>query len=162
YWTLYDPKNSAISSVALGADFQVTLPYGGNYVLQLVAGATIINYSNQVSTFAFATNTLALGTAITNTIVNPGDQISYTFTGTAGQRLYYDALTPVYLQINATLFSPSGTVVASGNASVDFGPVTLPEAGTYTLLFGGAGDTAGGINFQMLDAGIQPALPLNT
>ena len=55
------------------------------------------NYSSATYSFeAFQnvnpTATLTLGTEVTGTIANPGDEATYTFTGTAGQRLYFDGL----------------------------------------------------------------------
>src|SRR5262249_41484604 len=99
---------------------------------------------------------------VTNTLVRPGDQVLYTFNGTAGQRVYFDSFSANYLAINVTLVSPTGTGLASGNASYDLGPVTLPQTGTYGLRLDGSGDTTGGFSFQLLDIGLQPALPLNS
>jgi hypothetical protein len=162
YWTLYDPKNSYVLNGPLWTDFGLTIPYSGNYVLLFTAGAFDATYSNQVGSVSWTTNTLTLGTPVTNNIVHPGDQIVYTFSGTAGQRLFYDALTPVYFSMNVALVSPTGVAVWSGNANSDFGPIDLSVSGTYSLVFNGGGDTTGGINFQLLDVGVQPALPLNT
>src|SRR5204862_3062507 len=82
--------------------------------------------------------------------------------GAAAQRVYFDSLSPKYLSIYQTLVSPSGLPFPSSNASYNSGPVTLAESGSYTLLFSGSGDTTGSISFQWLDAGVQPALPINS
>jgi hypothetical protein len=163
-WVLFDPRNSQIGGANVGGDFSppVILPYSGNYAVIFSAGAYPVSYSNQVNTFTFVTNVLTLGTPATNNIFNPGDQVFYTFSGTAGQRVYYDSLFPTYATMTVTLVSPTGANVVNGNASFDLGPVTLLESGTYTLEFSGNGNTTGGLNFQLLDIGAQPALPLNT
>jgi hypothetical protein len=162
YWTLYDAKNTPVAGTSLGNDFEFTFTYPGNYALVLAGGGNSVSYSNQVSTFSYATNALTLDVAVTNSIVNPGDQVFYTFTGTAGQRIYYDALNPATPSINATLISPTGVTFSLGNASYDHGPMSLTESGTYLLQFDGSGDTVGPIAFEVLDAGVQPPLPLDT
>ncbi len=150
-----------VGSANLTSDFELTLPYSGTFALLMSAGASPALYTNEVSSFSFLTNTLVLGAVVTNTIFNPGDQLVYTFSGTAGQRLFYDALNGNYLPINVALLSPLGVNVFSGNASADAGPMTLPQTGTYTLVFNASTHTTGGINFVLLDAGAQPVLPLN-
>jgi hypothetical protein len=164
YWALYDPRNAQIGGAYLGGDFYspLTLPFTGNYTLVFSAGVYPASYSNQVNTFIYVTNSLTLGTPATNNIFNPGDQVFYTFTGTAGQRVYYGSLFPSYLSMYVTLISPTGISVNYGNAAYDLGPVTLLENGTYTLQFNGSGNAIGGIYFRVLDVGTQPALPLNT
>ena len=162
-WTLYDPKNAAVpgGSSSLAGDFELTLPYTGNYLLVIANGGSAVTYSNVVNTFGYQTNALALGSPVTNNIANPGGQFVYTFTETAGHRLYYDALTSAYLATYVTLLSPNGVTVFYGNAYYDIGPVTLTESGTYSLIVDGGGDTTGPLSFQLLDVGAQPALPLN-
>ncbi|HTL16765.1 MAG TPA: hypothetical protein VL793_05985, partial [Patescibacteria group bacterium] len=164
YWVLYDRHNNPVpgASANLSGDFQAILPYSGNYLLVLSAASAPAIFSNQVSTFSYSTNALTLGTAVTNNILNPGDQIIYTFNGTAGQRIYYDALNASYIQLNATLLSPTGVYLHGGNASSDFGPLTLQQSGTYSLVFNGNNDTTGGISFSVLDAAAQPAASVNT
>ena len=164
FWTLYDTRNIQIGNANISGDFSppVVLPYSGNYTVVFSAGANPVNYSNQVNTFTIATNALTLGTPVTNNIFNPGDQVFYTFTGTAGQRLYFDSLFPAYAPMYVTLVSPTGLTVLYGNPSYDLSPITLPETGTYTLQFSASGNFTGGLNFQLIDIGAQPALPLNT
>ncbi|MGH7970931.1 MAG: hypothetical protein ACREIC_19600, partial [Limisphaerales bacterium] len=162
YWTLYDPKNTSVGSANMANDFALTLPYTGTYVLVFQAGSNPVTYSNQVHTISVSTNTLVLGTVTTATIAHPGDQALYTFTGTAGQRVYFDGQNATYFSGTVTLVSPAGPTVFSGNPSYDVGPYTLTEPGTYTLMLAGSGDTTGATAFQLVDAGTQPALPLNT
>jgi large repetitive protein len=159
-WGLLDPRNSYINSAGLGGDFELTLRYSGNYLLQLTGGSSPINYSNRVNTITYSTAALTLGVAVSNNIINPGDQLVYTFSGTAGQRIFYDGLGD-YASINVYLYSPSGINVASGNSSYDFGPVTLRQTGTYTLVLDGNSRVIGPVAFNLLDVAAQPSLPLN-
>ncbi len=150
-WYLYGPNNLYVNGTSLSADFEQILPFPGNYVLVMSGGNNPISYTNQVNTFGYATNALTLGTATTSAIVNPGDQLYYTFTGTAGQRLYFDSRQTNYINVSATLYSPAGAIVFSGNSVSDVGPFTLTQAGVYTLVFDGGGDTTGMVSFDLLD-----------
>ena len=66
-------------------------------------------------------------------LADPGDQATYTFTGSPGQVLYFDPrdATP---GLRAALGDPLGVAVFTGAlSSGDPGPFTLTRAGTYTL-----------------------------
>ncbi|MBE9057111.1 Ig-like domain-containing protein [Sphaerospermopsis sp. LEGE 08334] len=118
----------------------------GNYQLTLKAEDKFGNISNELKldftldttapeTPGFMLDTLfdtplTLGNIVSSRIDKPGEIDEYTFTGTAGQRLYYDALidkTPdnttfVFPSIFARLISPSGkmqTAFGNGNADGD-------------------------------------------
>ena len=79
------------------------------------------------------TASLTLGHEVTGTIINPGDQFSYTFTGSVGQQIYFDSRDAT-TGIDALLTSPYGnTVFNTDFSSGDEGPFTLTQAGTYTL-----------------------------
>jgi hypothetical protein len=161
-WTLFGPNNAYINSAVLASDFEQILPNSGTYFLLLGNGPNPVSYSNQVNTFAYTTNSLTLGTPVTNNLVEPGDQIFYTFTGTPGQRVYLDSSLANYSSVNWTIYSPSGAQLATGSTTYDLGPITLPQAGTYTIQIDGTGDAIGPVSFNLLDVGAQPALPLNT
>jgi predicted secreted protein len=162
-WSLYGPNNLSISSANLVSDFQSVIPKAGTYVLVLQNnGVNVITYSNQVNTFTLNTNALSFGVTVTNNLVQPGDQQFYTFNGSAGQRIYIDSLTGVYLNISMYLYSPAGVYIGSANLASDFGPMTLPISGTYLLQIYGSGDTVGPISLRILDLNAQPELPLNS
>ena len=78
---------------------------------------------------------LTLGTTVIGTISEPGEQDVFTFTGAAGQRLYYDALDRDFESINVQLYSPSGGLLWNFNHSNDSDPLTLTETGTHKLIF---------------------------
>ena len=101
---------------------------------------------------------LTLGTTYAGNISEPGEQVSFAFTGVVGQRLYYDTLDADFERINAFLISPSGSTVWAVNHSSDYGPFTLVEAGTYRLLFDAEADALGDYVFRLLDLGAAPAL----
>jgi hypothetical protein len=165
-WTLYDPNNAHRGSASLGADFESTLPVSGSYTLLLDGNsATPINHSNRVVTFTVSSNSLTLGSTVTSTIAEPGEQDSYEFTGSIGQRLYYDALEGDFDTINVRLIGPNGNT-ASGfgqrNSDSDFGTFTLVETGTYRLVVDGNSDTVGDYTFRLIDLASQPVFPFDT
>lgn len=165
-WALYDPNNGHRGGTGLGSDFEITLPFSGSYTLLLDGNSsTPINHSNRVVTFTVSSNTLTLGATLTSTIAEPGEQDAYTFNGTLGQRLYYDALEADFDQITARLIGPNGNLVSGfsqRNSDSDFGPFTLIETGTYRLLFDGSSDVVGDYTFRLLDLASQPLFPFDT
>jgi hypothetical protein len=104
---------------------------------------------------------LVLGQRVSGVIGRPGDAARYAFTGSAGQRLYYDAQDADFDSLAVRLTAPSGGVVSiNHNADSDVGPFTLVENGRYTLTIDGNGDVTGDFAFQLLDARARPALTL--
>src|SRR6266478_2031884 len=103
---------------------------------------------------------LASSNTYSGTISLPGQEDRFTFTGTAGQRLYYDALDYDFDAINVQLISPSGAIpFVNGNSDSDVGPLTLMETGTYTLLQKASGDYTNDYSFRLLDLAAAPASP---
>jgi hypothetical protein len=99
---------------------------------------------------------------VNGAIANPGEQGRFTFRGTPGQRLYYDALEGDFDSIGVHLVSPSGlTVQINGNSASDIGPFTLIEDGLYTLVIDGNGATTGNYAFRLLEVSKQPMLPFD-
>src|SRR5206468_12798178 len=132
YWSLFDPNDLGVSSSGAGltGDFEVTLPVSGTYTLVVSSyAATASPNVFQVNDFSHITNTYTLGTAVTSAITRPGERHVYTFTGTLGQQLFYDALTndPPVGYISAILYNPEGVQEGPINArvSTDRGPFTL-------------------------------------
>ncbi|MDE3066243.1 MAG: hypothetical protein KGJ60_01700 [Verrucomicrobiota bacterium] len=162
YWTLYRPDDAQVAGAALGGDFEVTLGQAGQYVLVLSGGGNAVTYTNQVNTFSYTTNALTLGAPTNAVIVHPGDQVYYTFAGSAGQRLYFDSRQTNYNSIQATLFSPTGQQVFTVNSASDAGPMTLTQNGAYTLVFDGSGDTTGTMAFNLLDLATAPVITTGT
>jgi hypothetical protein len=105
---------------------------------------------------------LELGQVAAGAITEPEQVVEYQFTGTAGQRLLYDALykdeqaawwEPA---VHVRFVAPSGDVMQFAfRGDDDTGPFTLTESGTYRLQMysseGGTGDFA----FRLLDLSFQ-------
>ena len=149
------------------SDFEFTLEADGNYtaVLQGFGGEANepINYNFQVITPETVTTELTLGEKVSSNISEAGEEDIYTFSGTAGQSLYYDGISGDSA-IDTRLISPSGEQVFSffTNTSSDRQPVTLLETGTYQLIVDGSGNTTGDYNFQLLDLANATELTFDT
>ena len=177
---LYDPNNNDVTSFYLENSVEITLGLTGNYVLAVVgqnpANASV-SYSFEAFQAVTTTNTLTLGTEVTGTIVNPGDEATYTFTGSPGQRIYFDNL-GFATYLTANLAGPSGYSVFStyydydGIGDADQGPFTLSEAGTYTLTvqgnyyssvgYYGENGATGNYDFLLSDTSTAPTIATNT
>ena len=165
-WALFGPNNQMLGQVGLHQDFELTLPQTGSYLL-IVNGGTIppVSYSFRVVTPSTVVSNIALGATVTGTFLKPGDEHRFAFTGTAGQRLFYDALDADFDAITVSLYDPAGNnVQIAHNADSDVGPITLTASGAYTLMIKGNGDTVGDYSFRLVDLAQAPAttLPLDT
>jgi hypothetical protein len=163
-WYLYNPDDQYLDSSGLSGNFDETLTTAGRFALVFYSSASSPQTNVfQVVTYTLLTNSLTLGTVVSNTISEPGEQDLYTFNGTIGQRLFYDALQSDPDSTRVQLVSPSANVVSiDHDADTDVGPFTLAESGTYALrLYGNNGGT-GDYSFRLLDLASQPVLPLDT
>jgi hypothetical protein len=101
-----------------------------------------------------------LGATVNGTISKPGENDTYTFTGTFGQQLFFDGLNTNDPGFTVRLISPSGVDVRDGRLYQDIGPdsgYTLKESGTYKLVIDGDGGNTGDYSFRLLDkAGATP------
>ena len=104
-----DPTD--LKGAGLTSDFQETLPSNGTYLLVLTGQQSTnaaVNYSFQIIEPATPTFPLSLGATAQGTLAQPGATASYTFLGSVGQRLVYDALQASTPGLFVTLTSPSG------------------------------------------------------
>jgi hypothetical protein len=167
---IYKPAvNSAISFNLQGPDGEqlfiqgaaspIVLPVTGPYTL-VSTGSFLATggYSFNLRQPAFPITPLTLGTPITGTLANPGDQAVYTFTGTAGQHIAFETLLPGFAGFNVHLVSPSSLI--NQEFAADTGLLTLPENGTYSLTISSGG--TGNYAFQLLDDTSAPLAPLGT
>src|ERR1043166_5512574 len=163
-WYLFRPNNEVITYNNLGSDFETTLTQDGTYLLGLsdtigTGASYAIHLVNPPST----TNSLSFGTIYSNFLAQPGQSDYYTFNGTSGQRIFYDALDVYNDQVNAFLYTPSGANVnIGGNARTDVGPFALTETGIYTLLLKPAIDYTNNYKFRLLDVAAAPVISYDT
>ena len=112
-----------------------------------------MSYGFEVFDGIHATSSLTLGQEVTGSLSNPGDRFHYTFTGTAGQRIYFDNRGGTAGAIYASLTGPYSTSVFDDYLPSynDSGPYTLTQAGTYTLTISGSGLSVGNYDFSLDD-----------
>ncbi len=153
YWSLYSPNDQQMNFANTSSDFVRTLTQTGQYLLVLTGDtSSSTTFSVRIVTPGRTTTALALGTSISGNLTEPGEEHRYTFTGTAGQRLYYDALETDFDNVSVMLLdSDENAVFINGNSDSNLGPFTLTRPGNYTLVLGGASDTLAGYRFRLLD-----------
>ncbi|MEH2106373.1 PPC domain-containing protein, partial [Nostoc sp.] len=90
-----------------------------------------------------------------------GEQDSFTFTGTAGQQLFFDTLnTTNYFPI--TVYDPTGKLIDGFDSRSNRGPnspLFLAKTGTYKVTVDGSGEDTGAYKFRFLDR--DAATPVN-
>ena len=154
YWNLYGPNNEYIASAYYWTNFSATLPSTGTYYLVVdgtnASNTSGVQYNFTVRESLVPTSTLTLDTVVSGTIANPGDEATYTFTGTAGQTLYFSALESA-AGTEAELVAPGGNQIFNTSYS-NQGPFTLSVSGTYTLYLSNQNGTTGPFSFILDDA----------
>ncbi|KAF0190265.1 MAG: protein containing ipt/tig domains (cell surface receptor), partial [Gammaproteobacteria bacterium] len=136
------------------------LPVGGTYTIMvnLVGNAVGSGTFTLYTVPPDATATIAAnGTPVSLTTTVPGQNMSLTFSGTAGQRISLFAqfsglggcssfgLTTLQPDGATQLFSNTGC----GNGPLFMEPLTLPAGGTYTIMVGFAGTNVGTGTFTL-------------
>ena len=157
--TLLDPFNSVVFTNSASSDVAATvLQRGGTYTLEVQGNNATDTGSYQFNLLDLSppdsnSTPLVLGTPVSGSLAANTLQ-TYQFTGTAGERVFYDGLTGSGL--TASLDGPSGNVL-SGYANTQVGPDTLPTPGTYTLTIDANGGS-GAFSFNLLNS-VAPITP---
>ena len=150
-YTIYNAANRSIVDRTFGFDSEFTAENAGTYILAARgAGDSDLTYSFNLSAIDSTTETIVFGETITGEIRPAGDEDLYTFTGSVGQRIYYDGLTNDAGSY-AYLISPSGQRTYITSTQSDRAPITLTEAGTYQIQIDNSSDTTGEYSFRVLD-----------
>ncbi|NJN12163.1 MAG: hypothetical protein HC815_31065, partial [Richelia sp. RM1_1_1] len=151
-WTLYSPGGQQLDSKVLGEDFEIILPSTGQYLLANIGkGSSEANYQFQVVTPVQTTTSISLGSTISGSISEAGEQDTYIFSGSVGQRLFFDGITDG-ASTSVRLISPSGIEIFNLRASENRELFTLAEAGTYRIVVDAPGTTTGNYSFRLLNA----------
>ncbi|MEJ1929429.1 putative Ig domain-containing protein [Nostoc sp. NIES-2111] len=155
-WTLYNSSNQRLFDTDANKDQEVILTNDDTYVL------AIRGYNTGSTTSKFnlikppnETTAISLGTDTNSNAVNgeinvKGEIDTYTFTGVAGQQLFFDALAGS-TDIRGKLFSPTGVEILNNSTNTDWNPLTLTETGIYRFIIDGNNDTTGNYSFRLLD-----------
>jgi hypothetical protein len=89
-YVLYDPANRSQGSQSIGSDQEWTLTQGGDYILAVQNNSSDpTDYLLRLLAPVPTVTAYALGTAVSDSLAGQGDEKDYTFTGSAGQRLYF-------------------------------------------------------------------------
>src|SRR5262249_46055604 len=163
---LRDPTETIVTTFAASSDSGPHLLSRSGAYTARVRGASSSNagsYRFRILDLINGVPTLALNATTNVTMPQAYQTDVYRFTGTAGQRLVYDALDSDFEQVGATLLNPIGNFVhINGKADNDAGPFTLLVPGTYWLAIQNNLSTPTHYAFGLLDAAAQPVLPFET
>ena len=154
-WSLVSPTGQSVFSNSFFTDVTTTeLIEDGTYVLTVgrTNGTTVGNFSFQLADVPETTvQTIQLDEVITSAMTTPGQQRSFEFNVTAGERVYFDQLSGS-IGFGWSLVSPSGQSVFNNNFIRDVATTELTEDGTYVLTVGRVnGTTVGNFSFQLSD-----------
>ncbi|MEH2104642.1 pre-peptidase C-terminal domain-containing protein, partial [Nostoc sp.] len=142
YWTLFNSSNQRVIDDAARNDREITLD-DDTYIL------AIRGYESAAKTYAFnlilpptpAPTPINIGNnatpnSVSGNVIVKGQNDVYTFTGTAGQRLYLDILNRSPNHNGIYIDSPTGVNYLSYdiyNNESYLEPITLKETGTYKV-----------------------------
>lgn len=166
-WTLYNSSNGAVASSSNFSDLEVTLPVAGDYTLALQGRSGFTgsaSYSFRVITPDLITQSMALDTNISGSISEKGEQDIYTFTGVAGQQLYFDTLNTTTRSLRINVYDPNGNLITEFDPRGDRGPhqdLTLTTDGQYRVVVDGTREALGSYLFRFLDRGTATAVNLD-
>jgi hypothetical protein len=169
---LFDQWLTATPGCGNGDPGTMTFPASGTYTVTVYGFTDATgNYAFQVMPVLPQTFTLALGQIVTNgvpgtgagSIETPGASDVFPFSATAGQSVYFDALTgnPCDPRLRWKCVGPTNQVLfdqwltaTPGCGNGDPGTMTFPVSGTYTVTVSGFTDATGNYAFQVM-----PVLP---
>lgn len=161
-WSIYDASGNNVGVGSIGFNGSALLPSDGNYILvfQGQNTSTTVAYNFSISLTPAQTLPLTLGQTINGTL-NPGTRVDqYSFTGSAGQMLFFDGIKEGNT-VFAQLTGPDGqAVVQLGTVDSDNGPFTLSLTGTYTLSIVGINSNSVTYSFRLIDVTTAPLVTL--
>ena len=131
-------EGSVPAQALLAGNYQLIIDGNGNST-----GA----YSFCVRDLPTAT-ALAFATQVTTTLSPSTETDLYKFNAVAGDRFTFDSSTANPLNAQWRLLNPQGQTVFTAGLALDQVNVSLPVAGTYTLLIEGASSDAGTVNYS--------------
>lgn len=159
-WTLAILKvdgSTLISTLGCGSSIFIepqTLPASGSYTVLIdpsgpATGQATVTLHNVVD----VTGTLTLnGPAVNVSITKPGQNGSFTFSGTAGQQATVRVTTNTMSCVRITLLKPDGTsqvITLSCSSNFNLATQTLPATGVYTITVDPSGANMGSLNLSV-------------
>jgi hypothetical protein len=154
-WVLYNEVGTVLqNNIRLWEDREFWLD-PGKYTLAVrgYGSGYEPRYNLSVTTPDLVSTPLTLGNTVTGSIVEKGEQDTYTFTATSGEQLFFDSLDG-NAALNYYLYSPQGTVLVN-NADIRsdryfVDGLTLVTNGEYKLVVDGSGENTGDYKFRLL------------
>jgi hypothetical protein len=141
---------------------QWTLPGTGTYLVAVegfnASATSNVSYKFTLYDNANPTTALTLNSEVTGTLANPGDQATYTFTGSVGQQIQFNGLSPTTSGEYVRLYDPLNYQVLGSYLYSNAGPITLTTPGTYRLVVTTNGASTGNYDFRLLDLISSPRL----
>src|SRR6266542_2416735 len=154
------PDGSTLVSTSIGSSGTIdptVLPVDGTYTIYFnPSGSPVGSVTTQlfdVPADATATATIG-GPAVTVSTTVPGQNLAVTFTGTAGQRVFFKFTNNTFgCCLSTVVRKPDGsTLVSTSISSADsIDTTTVPVDGTYTVYFNPSGSPVGSVTTQLFD-----------
>ncbi len=160
-WALYDPTGKQVAGGGyLEQDFALSIATSGQYLLVLNGTkAQSVSYSFEVRPAVVNVAPLQLGAVMTGSIDTEGGQQVYTFTGTAGQRIFLDPIGTNLPNGGVSIVDPSGVTILSRYLYVgNNGVVTLAADGTYQVVVQDRQTGTGTFDLRVMDVATIPAV----
>jgi len=160
-WVLYSPQGTEIfDSAFIGGDQTVTLPDTGDYLLAIRSPGGGTTYSFQIN---LVPNPAATVTGLDRTVsgaVSQGNPVLLNFSGSGGQRVFFDVQDRASQGMPTRLIGP-GNLVVDANATTDR-MFILPLSGDYRIEMSTTGGSAVPFKVRLVDASALPVTPPNT
>lgn len=156
--TVYAPSGASVASLPFGSGSfldPIVLPESGTYTIFLSprAPGTGTNVFTVYDVPADATKALTYGTAGSSANTVPGQNLTYTFSGTAGHRVSLN-FTNASLWALLSVKNPDGTTLVGAINSLGgtwVEPFTLAQTGTYVVYVDPSAATTGTFTVTVYD-----------
>ncbi|GAA3140035.1 hypothetical protein GCM10010466_33890 [Planomonospora alba] len=140
----------------------VSLPVDGTYTVVVDPSKTAVGSISAQVTEGDATGSLTVGGGpVKLTTTGPGQAATWSFAGTAGQRIAFALTDGTYSNAYASVRKPDGTELFDSTfckASCAFDTVSLPVDGTYTVVLNPSKTTVGSISAQVTEGDVTGTL----
>jgi RHS repeat-associated protein len=162
-WTLYNPSGQKVFDQNLQYNKELLLDAGDYFLVASGLGGGDTNYKFRVITPEFNVAPMTIGDIVSGALLEIGEQDTYTFSGNAGQQLFFDSLDSNPLSVR--ILDSFGIQISAFNANTDSynsGGIVIPLTGTYKLVIDGAEESIGNYKFRFLDKAVATVIPLDT
>ncbi|MEO8609209.1 MAG: choice-of-anchor Q domain-containing protein [Chloroflexota bacterium] len=162
HWRLVSPSDTEIFNTSFADQNNVALPETGTYTLRVQASASNPSFTGTYSFQLLETPliqnfNISIGDSISNglpsagagNIETQGGEDIYSFTASAGQIIYLDAISSSNGNVAWQLLNPSNAVIFDLFITSSGGRRVLPTAGTYKIRVYGYNNSSGTYSFKL-------------